>query len=74
MKPTCYNRPAWVSVVRSQQFFGLDYPFRMTAGCPHWAEGGNARVRPRGDDKNGVKFDWRECDGCKWKTTTGEQQ
>lgn len=48
--PTCYNRPAfdWVG----------------KPGCSAWFTGGNATVRPHGDDKGGKTFPWTACDGC----------
>lgn len=55
--PTCHNRPAfdWVG----------------KPGCAAWFEGGNATVRPHGDDKGGKTFPWAACDGCERKAESG---
>lgn len=66
MKPSCYNRPAFVPIVRSDEF-DVSYPFRMLEGCPNWKIGGNAHVRPHGDGARGQRFKWADCDGCRWK-------
>lgn len=64
--PSCYNRPAFVETVRSDEF-AISYPFRMLESCAAWQPGGNAHVRPHGDGAKGQRFEWSECDGCKWK-------
>lgn len=64
--PSCYNRPAFVETVKSEEF-DVEYEFRQSRDCPHWKPGGNAFVRKHGDGAKGQRFEWSECDGCNWK-------
>lgn len=66
MKPSCYNRPAFVQIVHSDEF-EVSYPFRMLESCAAWMPGGNTYVRPYGTGQAGKRFEWADCDGCMWK-------
>lgn len=67
MKPTCHNHEPYTELVTSSEFPSVLYCFRMSENCGHWTPGGNAYVRPHGDDAGGKTFDWSECSDCKWK-------
>ncbi len=67
IRPSCYNRPAFVDVVISKEF-GIEFNQRMTLGCPHWQNvGGNAHVRAYCDSAGGRRTPWSACNGCRWK-------
>lgn len=66
MIPSCYNHPQFEEKVVSLEF-KMEYEFRGTLSCGHWTPLGNAFVRPFGDNPGGKTFDWKECEGCKWK-------
>lgn len=71
-RPSCYNRPAFRPTVTSDEF-EVQFPFRMSEGCPHWKPGGNAHVRPHCDSNGGKRTPWSSCAGCKWKTYEGDE-
>jgi hypothetical protein len=66
-RPSCYNRPAFVRNVYSEEFPGKWYKFRQTQECPHWKPGGNAHVRKMCDSASGKTTPWHACSGCLWK-------
>lgn len=68
VRPSCYDRPAFVTAVRSSEFFGVVYDFRQSGDCPHWRPGGNAEVTHWCHSAGGVHLPWSACSGCRWKT------
>lgn len=65
-RPSCYNRPGFVSAVFSDEF-QVQYEFRQSRDCQHWKQGGNAHVRKWCDSAGGKITHWASCNGCKWK-------
>lgn len=64
--PSCYNRTAYLTEYVSREFEVM-VSHRTSIDCPHWKPGGNANVRPHGDGANGQRFEWADCDWCRWK-------